>query len=110
MGRDPIQVRESDREARRETRQLGKPRNAGAWRLSLSAGRGSSKEGAMVTRIRGESRSLGQRFDREGRGLAGTRTGRETPMERKATTKARFVVDGTRVPTHFAVAEPPGGG
>ena len=31
-------------------------------------------------------------------------------MERKATTKARFVVDGTRVPTHFAVAEPPGGG
>ena len=64
----------------------------------------------MVARIRGEGRSESRGRDRDGLGLAGGGTGRDAPTERKATTKARFVVDRTGVPTNFAVAEPPGGG
>ena len=109
-GRDPFQVRESGRKARGESRELGWPRHAGARHLTLNTGEGSVRARAMVPRIRGEGRSASRGRDREGRGLAGGGTGRGAPTEGKATTKARFVVDRTRVPTNFAVAEPPGGG
>jgi len=107
-GRDPFQVRESGRKARRETRELGKPRSARTRRLTLNAGEGGNKVRAVVTRIRGESRST-RSLDRVGHGHARGGTGREAPTEGKATTKTGFVVDGTGVPTSFAVAEPPGG-
>ena len=64
----------------------------------------------MIARVRGEGRSKSRGRDRVGHGLAGGGTSRGAPTEGKATTKARFVVGRTRVPTNFAVAEPPGGG
>ena len=110
QGRDPFQVRESRREAWRETRELGRPKVAGTRSFALTTGEGSGKAAALVARIRGEGRSKSRGRDRDGHGLAGGGTSRGAPTERKATTKTRFVVDRTRVPTNFAVAEPPGGG